>query len=41
MLQIVYNANGRGAILDLLLAKWKELADSVTEMAAWAAVTTR
>lgn len=41
MLLTVYNANGRGAVLDLLLAKWEELAESMAEMATWAAVTMR
>ena len=39
LLMIVYNANGRGAVLDLLLAKWEEPAESMAEMATWAAVT--
>lgn len=41
MLLTVCNANGRGAVLDLLLTKWEELAESMAEMATWAAVTMR
>lgn len=34
-----YDANARGAVLDLLLAKWEERAKNVAEMATWAAVS--